>query len=211
MAYDLEEQEKLDAIRDWWARYGTLCVILAFAVAAGVLGWRGWQWYQSSQNAQAMSYFEALESASREDTPEAHARIEAASQTLRSDFAKSGYTSRAVLIAAWSLQQRGELEAAKGQLQWLISNSSDTAMVSLARLRLAGVLLELQAYDEALAQLQNAPDSFAGLYADRRGDVYAAQGQTQQALTEWQQALTVLADDPVSQIVQLKLDAIGEQ
>src|SRR5690606_3637413 len=211
MAYDLEEQEKLDAIRDWWARYGTLCVILAFAVAAGILGWRGWQWYQSSQNAQAMSYFEALESASRENTPEAYARIEAASQTLRTDFAKSGYTSRGVLIAAWFLQQRGELEAAKEQLQWLIANSNDVAMVSLARLRLAGVLLELQAYDDALAQLQNAPTSFAGLFADRRGDVYAAQGQTDQAHSEWQQALNALGNDPVSQIVQLKLDAIGEQ
>ena len=28
MAYDLEEQEKLDAIKAWWARYGTLMVSL---------------------------------------------------------------------------------------------------------------------------------------------------------------------------------------
>lgn len=210
MAYDLEEQEKLDAIRDWWARYGTLCIIIAFAVAAGVLGWRGWQWYQSNQNAQAMSYFEALESASLQDTPEAHARINAASETLRTDFAQSGYTSRGVLIAAWSLQNRGETEAAKAQLEWLVKNSKDTALVSLARLRLAGVLLELKDYEQALAQLNNAPESFAGLYADRRGDIYAAQAQQAQAKVEWEKALVALNGEPASQIVQLKLDAIGE-
>lgn len=211
MAYDLEEQEKLDAIRDWWARYGTLCIIIAFAVAAGVLGWRGWQWYQSNQNAQAMGYFEALESASTQDTPEAYARINAASETLRSDFAQSGYTSRAVLIAAWSLQNRGELEAAKEQLEWLVKNSKDTALVSLARLRLAGVLLELNDYDQAQAQLKEAPTPFIGLYADRRGDIYAAQGQREQAKDEWEKALVALNGKPASQIVQLKLDAIGEQ
>ena len=26
MAYDLEEQEKLDAIKAWWARYGTVVI-----------------------------------------------------------------------------------------------------------------------------------------------------------------------------------------
>lgn len=211
MAYDLEEQEKLDAIRDWWARYGTVCVILAFAVAAGILGWRGWQWYQSSQNTQAMSYFEALESASRENTPEAHARITAASETLRSDFARSGYTGRGVLIAAWAFQERGELEAAKEQLEWLVKNGQESALVALARLRLAGVALELNDYELALSNLSNAPASFEGLYADRRGDVYAAQEQFEQAQTEWEKALTALNGDPVSQIVQLKLDAIGEQ
>ena len=211
MAYDLEEQEKLDAIRDWWARYGSVCVILAFAVAAGILGWRGWQWYQSSQNTQAMSYFEALESASRENTPEAHARITAASETLRSDFARSGYTGRGVLIAAWAFQERGELEAAKEQLEWLVKNGQESALVALARLRLAGVALELNDYELALSNLSNAPASFEGLYADRRGDVYAAQEQFEQAQTEWEKALTALNGDPVSQIVQLKLDAIGEQ
>ena len=66
MAYDLEEQEKLDAMRAWWERYGTLCVVLAFVVVAAILGWRGWQWYQGHQAAQAMGYFEALEDAARQ-------------------------------------------------------------------------------------------------------------------------------------------------
>ena len=37
MAYDLEEQEKLDAIKAWWARYGTVVISLVAAVALGRL------------------------------------------------------------------------------------------------------------------------------------------------------------------------------
>src|SRR5690606_6739666 len=110
MAYDLEEQEKLDALRAWWDKYGTLCAVLVFIVVAGIAGWRGWQWYQGHQASQAMGYFEALESAAGQQGDDAVARIKAASQTLRNDFSKSGYTSRGVLVAAQALESRKDLD-----------------------------------------------------------------------------------------------------
>src|SRR5690625_3177391 len=146
----MEEQEKLDALRDWLAQYGTIVVTLAFVAMAAVLGWRGWQWYQNHQAAQAMGYFEALESAAALSDDDAIARVQAASATLREDFPKSGYTSRGVLIAAQALARNGDLDGAAGQLDWLIQNSSDQALVQLARLRLAGVLFEQDNYDAAL-------------------------------------------------------------
>lgn len=209
MAYDLEEQEKLDALRAWWDRYGTLCVVLAFAIAISVLGWRGWQWYQGHQSAQAMGYFEALENAAGQPGEDGIARVKAASGTLRNDFAKTGYASRGVLVAAETLQQRGDLAGAQEQLEWLVNNSSDAALVPLAKLRLAGILLEEKKFDQALAQLNAPNEAFAGLYADRRGDILAAQGQKTEAKEAWTQAIKLLGADPVTQIVQLKIDALG--
>lgn len=209
MAYDLEEQEKLDQIKAWWDRYGTFCVILAFVALAAVAGWRGWIWYQGHQAGQAMGYFEALESATRQEGEESEARIKAASATLRTDFPKSGYTSRAVLLAAAALQQRGDQEGAKEQLDWLVASKSDPALRAVAQLRLAGLLSEQQQFDQALALLQSAPAGFAALYADRQGDVYFAQGDKQKARQAWEAALADLADDPLSQVVQLKLDALS--
>lgn len=209
MAYDLEEQEKLDALRAWWEKYGTMCAILIFVVVAGVVGWRGWQWYQGHQASQAMSYFEALEGATTQQGDDADARIKAASKTLRSDFPKSGYTPRGVLIAAHALQSRNDLDGAREQLEWLIKNSSDAALVPLGKLRLAGVLLEQKQYDQALAQVGDAPPAFAGLYADRRGDVFLAQGKQAEAKAAWETAVKELGADPVAQIVQLKIDALG--
>lgn len=209
MAYDFEEQEKLDALRDWWAQYGTIIVTLAFVAMAAVLGWRGWQWYQNHQATQAMGYFEALESAAAQSDEEAIARVQAASATLREDFPKSGYTSRGVLIAAQSLARNGDLDGAAAELKWLIQNSADEAMVQLAHLRLAGVLFEQKNYDAALEQLANPSPAFEALYADRRGDILQAQGKTDEAVREWERALAGLQGNPLAQIVQIKLDALG--
>ncbi|WP_353152121.1 tetratricopeptide repeat protein [Pollutimonas bauzanensis] len=209
MAYDLEEQEKLDALRAWWDRYGTLCAVLVFIVVASIAGWRGWQWYEGHQAGQAMSYFEALESATAQEGDDAVARIKAASSTLRSDFSGSGYTSRGVLVAAQALQARKDLDGAREQLEWLTKNGTDPALVSLGKLRLAGILLEQKQYDQALAQLNDAPAAFAGLYADRKGDILMAQGKPAEAKAAWEIAIKELGTDPLAQIVQLKIDALG--
>ncbi|MEO6986364.1 MAG: tetratricopeptide repeat protein [Paralcaligenes sp.] len=209
MAYDLEEQEKLDALRAWWDRYGTLCAALLFVAVAAVLGWRGWQWYQGHQAAQAMSYFEALETATGEQGSDAVVRIKAASATLRSEFPKTGYTSRGVLVAADALQTRHDLDGARTQLEWLIKNSPDVALVPLAKLRLAGILLEQKQYEPALALVKDPPASFVGLFADRRGDILAAQGKKAEAKAAWEAAHKSLGTDPVAQIIQLKIDALG--
>lgn len=209
MAYDLEEQEKLDAIKAWWDRYGTLCIVLAFVVLASVAGWRGWQWYQGHKASQAMGYFEALERSIEQPGEDSVARIKAASETLRADFPSSGYTPRAVLLAASALAGQGDLDGARQQLEWLLASDSGAAFHALARLRLAGVLLQQQQYDQALSQLNNPPQAFAGLYADRRGDILLAQGKKQEARAAWEEALSALAADPAAQIVQLKLESLA--
>ena len=209
MAYDLEEQEKLDALRAWWDRYGTLVAVAVFVIVAAIVGWRGWQWYEGHQANQAMGYFEALQTAANQEGEESVSRIQAASTTLRDSFPDSGYTSRGVLVAATALIERGQLDAAREQLQWLAGRSNDPALSALAKLRLAGVLLEQQQYDQALAQLGNAPASFEALYADRRGDILLVQGKIEEARTEWTRAMEAFGTDPIAQIVQLKIDAIA--
>src|SRR5690606_2915542 len=210
MAYDLEEQEKIDALKAWWERYGTLTMALVFAVLAVFAGWRGWQWYQSHQANQAMGYYEALEAAAAQPGDDAVARIKAASAALRDDYAGSGYAARGVLVAAWALQQRKDLDGAREQLEWLVRDDTAPALRAVARLRLAGVLLAQKQYEPALAQLQGTPPAgFAGLYADRRGDILAAQGQNAQAVQAWKEALKSLGADPAAQIVQLKIDALN--
>src|SRR5690606_32590377 len=170
MAYDLDEQEKLDALRAWWDRYGTLVAVAVFVIVAAIVGWRGWQWYQTHQANQAMGYFEALQTAAGQEGEDAISRIQAATSTLRESFPDSGYTSRGVLVAASALAERRQLDAASDQLQWLGQRGNEGGVAALARLRLAGVLMEQQQNVQAVAQLANAPASFEAFYADRRGD-----------------------------------------
>ena len=85
MAYDLEEQEKLDAIKAWWARYGTLVMLLVAAVALAWGGWWGAKAYQSHKANQAMGYFRGA----RRRGPPGRRRFVGAHQGRRGDPARA--------------------------------------------------------------------------------------------------------------------------
>jgi len=209
MAYDLEEQEKLDAIKQWWGRYGTPLLGLVAVALVVFAGWRGWQWYEGHRASQAMGYFEALEDAARQTGDDSTARLKAAAQTLREDFGGTAYAARGALVAAQALQERKETDAARQQLEW-VASGKDPALAAVARLRLAGLLLDAGQYDQALAQLSSPPKAFAALFDDRRGDVLAAQGKADEARKAWEAALAALgASHPLTPVVQLKIDALS--
>ena len=210
MALDLEEQEQIDQLRAWWSKYGNAAMTLLMIALAVMAAWRGWQWYQVHQSTQARGYFEALQDAATQQTgDESVARINAAVKTLRDDYAKTDYATRGALIAASALEVRKDLVGAQAQLDWII-RSGDRALVPVAKLRLAGLLLSKSDFEAALATLENPPEPFAAVYADRRGDILAASGQMALAKTAWQQAIERLGPtDPLTPLVKLKLEALG--
>lgn len=209
MAYDLEEQEQIEQMKAWWRKYGAITLGLLTIALLIVLGWQGWNWYQTNQANQARGYFEALERASVEPDVDSMPRIIAAMDTLKTDFPKTDYAGRAALVAAQALTARDDLEGAQKALTWL-SQSQHEPLVPVAKLRLAGLFLDQQQYDQALEVLQSAPDAFNGLFADRRGDVYAAQGDHQKAVEQWREALSMLgAEQGTASALQLKIDTLG--
>jgi predicted negative regulator of RcsB-dependent stress response len=209
MAYDPDEQEQLDQLKAWWNKYGTLVLTVLIISTALVGGWRAWQWYEGHQSSQARGYFEALEEAGRSQGEESVARINAAMKTLRSEYAATDYAARGALVAAAALAARKDVTGARAQLEWL-SQTKHSALVPVSRLRLASLFLDQKEYDAALAQLKDAPPSFEGLFADRRGDVLAAQGKPAEAKKAWNEAIETLGvTNPLTPIVKLKLDALG--
>jgi predicted negative regulator of RcsB-dependent stress response len=81
----------------------------------------------------------------------------------------------------------------------------------MARIRLAGILLDEKAYDEGLKLLpMESAGEYAGAYADRRGDLLLAQGKSDEARAAWRQALEKLPErSPLRPLVEVKLDALG--
>lgn len=209
MAYDLDEQEQLDQLRAWWGKYGNAVLTVLVIAMAVVGGWRGLQWYETSQSVQARGYFDALEEAGRQQGDESIARINAAMQTLRTDFGATEYAARGALVAATALASRNEIQASRAQLEWLAQTKNPT-LLPVAKLRLAGILLEQKDFEAALVQLTDPPAPFVGLYADRRGDILSAQGKSAAAREAWTQAIEALgATNPLTPVVKLKLDALG--
>jgi predicted negative regulator of RcsB-dependent stress response len=129
-------------------------------------------------------------------------------------FEKDGstvYGQMAAMLAARAYLEAGDGKAARVPLQWAIDHAADDSFRHIARVRLAGVLLDEKALDQALGVLAvSPPERFQGLYADRRGDILIMQSKLNEARAEYRKALEKLAlDSPLRSVVQMKLDALG--
>jgi predicted negative regulator of RcsB-dependent stress response len=208
MAYDLEEQEQIETLKSWWKQYGNLVTWLLIAALGAYAAWSGWNYYQRSQAAQAgQLYDEITRAVAAKDT----ARVLRGATDMREKFGRTAYAEMAALTAAKAAFDANDLNGAKAQLQWVIDSGRDEEYRALARIRLAGVLLDEKAYDEGLKLLSaDVPVAFAGALADRRGDLLMAQNKVAEARAAYQEALQKSdAKSPGRQLIQLKLDAIG--
>jgi len=208
MAYDLEEQEQIETLKAWWKRYGNLLTWMLIAALAAYAGWSGWNYYQRAQAGQAAQLYDEIGKAvTAKDTP----RVLRAAADMRQKFGRTAYAEMAALTAAKSAFDANDLAGAKANLQWVIDNGRDEEYQAIARIRLAGILLDEKSYDEGLKVLAaDVPAPFAGAVADRRGDLLMAQNKVDEARTAYQEALRKSdAKSPGRQLIQLKLDAIG--
>lgn len=223
-AYDLEEQEQLAEIKAWWKQHGNLLINVATAAAIAVLAWQGWNWYQRSQSGQASMVYHVLQQAVVEHDTQ---RIKAASGELVEKFGRTSYAPLGALTAARVMIDSGDQKSAKAQLQWAADKGKDEIR-DLARLRLAALLLDEKAYDEALKQLDGSvTPAFEARFADTRGDLLSAQGKKEEAVKAYQSAFAKLGEADKTgkginsqgwqlqsnavyrEIIQQKLDALG--
>ena len=206
--FDLEEQEKLDELKHFWKQYGNLITWALIAVLGAYAAFNGWQYWQRKQALEAsVLYDEVDRAAASGDT----GRVEQAFKDIQDKFGRTAYAQQAGLLAGKVLAEKGKPDAAKSALQWVADSASDEGYQALARLRLAGLLVESKAYDDALKQLGAAmPAQFEPLAADRRGDIYNLQGKKDQAKAEYTKAWKGLsADTDYRALVEVKLTALG--
>ncbi|MCW5605330.1 MAG: tetratricopeptide repeat protein, partial [Burkholderiales bacterium] len=205
MALDLEEQEQLAAIKSWWSQYGRLVVVTVVGSLLAVGGIRGWHYYQGSQAAAAVTLFAQQQAAERASD---HKKVRDIGAEIVDRYGSTAYATLAALSAAKSDFDTGDLASAKTRLQWVIDKGKEEEARDVARLRLARILHDEKKADEALKLLESKhADSFAGLYADLKGDLLFTQGKREEARAAYQLALDRSdAGSPMRQIIQLKLD-----
>lgn len=185
--YDLEEQEQLDEIKTWWKQYGNLVTWIALAVAVGLASWQGWNAWQRNQAGQAASLYGALQVAVGKG--DAKLVREAAGELIEK-YPGTAYAGLAALMSAKVQAETGDPKTAKAQLGWAAEKAADDGVRHLARLRLAAVLLDEKAYDEALNQLAANPSpAMAARFAELRGDILAAQGKAADAKAAYESAI----------------------
>lgn len=205
---DLEEQEQLANFKHFWSQYGNLISWVLIAALTGLAAFNGWQYWQRKSAQEAAALYDELERAVQAGEADKVQRVWADVQA-KAGRAQQG--QQAGLLAASSLHGAGKAQEARQALAWVIDQSSDSALIAVARLRLAGLELEAKDYERALKTLDfKASSEFAPLLADRRGDVLQAQGQSDAARTAYRSAWDGLASAPeYRRIVQAKLNALG--
>jgi len=211
MALDLEEQEQVAALKGWWSEHGTLVTALVVGIALAVAGWQGWRWYEGRETAQASALFDALVRGAQGGDPKA---VRDAAGGLIENHPRTLYAAMGALAAARFHFDRGDLKSAKLQLGWAAESAGSEELRDLARLRLAALLLDEKAHDEALKLLEAkhaAP--FAAQYLALRGDVLVAKNQQAEARAAYKSALE-LADksrdnSAFRESVRMRLESLG--
>ncbi len=205
---DLDEQEQLATLKHFWQKYGLWISAAVTVFALGYSGWTGWQWWQNNQSQKAAVLFDELSKAATAGDMTKTDRVFA---DMKDKFGTTAYTAQAALLDARMNYEKGNIEPAKAALQWLASSGAEPAYTDLARLRLAGVLIDTKNYDEAVKLLSsNINKSFEALAADRLGDVYVLQSKNDEAKVHYQKAYAGLGEDnDYRKMIEVKLARLG--
>jgi predicted negative regulator of RcsB-dependent stress response len=210
MPLDLEEQEQLAALKAWWNQNATLVLAAVSAAAIAYAGWQGWRWYRASQAVEASALYDSLSKAVQAGDAKA---MRDASGALAESYPRTLYASMGALVAARFHFDRGDLKNAKAQLQWVLERAPSEDLKDLARLRLAAVLLDEKAYDEALKLLEaQHARAYDAQYAALKGDVLVAKKQPAEARAAYRLALekSTPQDGAFHESLRMRLEALGD-
>lgn len=209
---DLQEQEQVDQLKAFWKQYGNLITWTLILALGGFAAFNGWNWWQREQGGKASSMFDELERAAQAGDAERSTRV---FNDLKERFARTAYAQQGALLAAKAQAEKGQTDAALASLTWASDNASEDEIRTIARLRAAGLLIDKKQYDAALGLLDAATSGknakeFEALVADRRGDVYLAQGKKDEARKAFEAAYKAM-DEKIDyrRLIDAKLTALG--
>ena len=205
---DLEEQEQLDQLKHFWKQYGNIITWVLIVVLGAFASWNFYQYWQRSQAVQAAALFDEVDRAAQSTDS---ARIDRVFADMKDRFSSTAYAQQSGLLVAKQYVVLGKPDAAMAALTWVAEQTSDAGYQSVAKLRLAAILMEAKNYDTALSQLNGTFEpSFQALVADRKGDIYVLQGQKALAVAEYEKAYRLFdARTEYRRLVEVKLNAQG--
>lgn len=199
------DEEKVEAIKQWWKANG-ISVIAGITIGLGaVIGWRTWVNYQDSVAQQASIAFEQLLSSTANTANGMSESAEKQAEILVGNYANTPYAMFADLAAAKVRIENGDTIGASAALESAIERAPDPGLAKIAALRLARVLIasgELTKAKNIIDTYGNS-DAFAADFTALRGDIASAQGQFGAARAAYQKAIDSGAAN--ARLIELKL------
>ena len=207
MAAHLEEQQELDNFKYFWKSTGRWLFALLIAAALGYLGYTMYKSHKTSQSQEAAEVLAKI--VDKMQAKASQAEVNADLTNLQQNYPDSIAAAQATLMAAATEYDARRYDVAEGHLNWVLKNQKAPLVQALAAQRLGIVLLQQKKYDAAIAALNTKVEAdFEPLLLEAKGDVYAAQNKTKEAVQSYQQALEKLPKDAIErELLQMKLDS----
>lgn len=198
---DLTDEEKGEAVRQWW-QDNWLAVVGGIVLGiAGLLGWNAWNQHVENRAEQASQHYAQLLELRQSGEP---GQAESLVSELTEKGRRTPYAALAWAVLADLALEQGATERALQALQQARDVARDPGYAHLMGLRLARLQIALGRLEQAEATLAPIVDAaFQGLRAELEGDIAWARGQMAEARQRYEQALAAGVD---SEFLRLKLD-----
>lgn len=208
------DDEQVEVIRKWWEENGTSVVVAILLAVATLLGWRQWQSWSADKAEAASTTYQQMMDAFEEaravpDSTAQHAQVADSAAALVEEHGDTAYADFARMMLARLAVEEGDYEKAATHLREVVQAPATEAIQWTAAMRLARVLIQTGATDEALSVIEGAPGAFRGQALELRGDILLADGDTAGAREAWEAALEHLDGDAHRDLVQMKLDDLA--
>ena len=205
--YDTHEQG--ERVKSWLRENGS-AIVMGLVLAFGLMfGFKQWQAWETGKRQQASAEYQMMVTfieASNMDAAVPNYEV------LKAEYPKSAYTSMASMLMAKARLQAGQLDLAATALTHAMNTAQPEAAKVIARERLARIRLSQGDTDAALVLLDGASSNvgFEAQFAEIRGDIHLAKGETQLAIQSYQASLGALEEGVGNQeLLKIKLEALG--
>jgi len=205
--YDTHEQG--ERVKGWLRENGS-AIVMGLVLAFGLMfGFKQYQAWQVSNRQQASAEYQVMSSLVKAENIDAAV---ANYGVLKTEYPKSAYTSMAAMMMAKARMNTGQLDLATSDLEYAMAHALPEPVRVIARERLARLKLSQGDYDSAIKLLDGAPSTvgFEAQFAEIRGDIFLAKGETELAIGSYQTAIDALEEGVGNrELLNIKLQALG--
>ena len=196
----MSDEEQINRFNEWWNENGTSLLVAVGLAIAGIVGWN----FYSDSRQQSIEASTALYAQYVDATAEAK---EALAEQIKTEFPSTSVRSLVALAEAKKAADEGDLAAASQALIEARDAAPDALLAELAMIRLAKVQYAQGDAQSALQTLQGIRNAGYRSWAlELTGDIYLAEGQTEQAYAAYSSAMDSLDGDTNRPLLEIKRD-----
>lgn len=178
MAEHISEEQQVESLKKFWRDNGKSIIggiIIGIAILFGTQAWK--QGKHAEAEAASMEYLGMLDSLEQGELTVA----EQHGGRIIGQYPDTSYAAFAAMAMAKVKLEQGDTVAARAHLKWALDKADMKEVKSIARLRLARLLLNDGDAQQALTLLQAEPSESDSNYHELLGDIYLVLGQRDQA------------------------------